>query len=92
MKINGIEVGPFRDLMKILNFWSKALAGRRNHSQGAPSLVPVVTECGGSRKGGGLEVGFRPYAVSVKKRILAKSRLLTSPGIVGASDRLYYRP
>ena len=87
MKINGIEVGPFRDLMKILNFWSKALAGRRNHFQGAPSLVSVVTECGGSRKGGGLEVGF-----SVKKRILAKSRLLTCPGIVGASDRLYYRP
>ena len=84
MTINGIEVGPFRDLMKILNFWSKALAGRRNHSQGAPSLVPVVTECGGSRKGGGLEVGFRPYAFSVKKRILAKSRLLTCPGIAAA--------
>ena len=68
MKINGIEVGPFRDLMKILNFWSKALAGRRNHFQGAPSLVSVVTECGGSRKGDGLEVGSRPNAFSENKK------------------------
>ena len=75
---------PKRRKPSILNETKKALAGRRNHSQGAPSLVPVVTECGGSRKGGGLEVGFLPYAFSVKKRILAKSRLLTCPGIAAA--------
>ena len=62
----------------------KALAARRNRSQGVTSLVPVVTECEGSRKGAGLEVGFRPYAFSVKKRILANSRLLTCPGIAAA--------
>ena len=68
----------------ILNAEKKSLAGRRDRSQGVPPLVPVVTECEGSRKGAGLEVGFRPYAFSVKKRILAKSRLLTCPGIAAA--------
>ena len=72
----------------ILNTTKKALAARRNRSQGVPSLVPVVTECEGSRKGAGLEVGFRPNAFSVKKSILANSRLLTCPGIAGARDRL----
>ena len=56
----------------------------RNRSQGVPPSVPVVTECEGSRKGAGLEVGFRPNAFSVKKRILANSRLLTCPGIAAA--------
>ena len=68
----------------ILNATKKALAARRNRSQGVPSLVPVVTECEGSRKGAGLEVGFRLNACSVKKRILANSRLLTCPGIAAA--------
>ena len=68
----------------ILNATKKALAARRNRSQGVPSLVPVVTECEGSRKGAGLEVGFRPNAFSHKKRILANSRLLTCPGIAAA--------
>ena len=76
----------------ILNAEKKALAGRRNRSQGVPSLVPVVTKCEGSRKGAGLEVGFRPNGFSEKKKILGNTRLLTCPGIVGASDRLYYRP
>ena len=68
----------------ILNAPKKALPGCRNRSQGVPSSVPVVTESGGSRKGGGLEVDFAPHAFSVKKRILAKSRLLTCPGIAAA--------
>ena len=72
----------------ILNATKKVLAARRNRSQGVTSLVPVVTECEGSRKGAGLEVGFRPNAFSVKKSILANSRLLTCPGIAGARDRL----
>ena len=72
----------------ILNATKKALAARRNRSQGVPSLVPVVTECEGSRKGAGLEVGFRPNALSAEKRILGNTRLLTCPGIAGARDRL----
>ena len=70
----------------------KALVGCRNRSQGVPSSVPVVRECEGSREEGGLEVEFGPHAFSEKKRILTNTRLLTCPGIVGASDRLYYRP
>ena len=76
----------------ILNAPKKALVGCRNRSQCVPSSVPVVRECEGSRGEGGLEVGFRPNAFSEKKRILANTRLLTCPSIVGASDRLYYRP
>ena len=75
---------PKRRKPNILNATKEALAGCRNRSQGVPSSVPVVRECEGSRKGAGLEVGFRPYAFSVKKRILAKSRLLTCPGIAAA--------
>mgnify|MGYP001261891693 CR=1 FL=1 len=78
--------------LNILNAPKKALVGCRNRSQGVPSSVPVVRECEGSREGGGLEVGFAPHAFSEKKRILINTRLLTCPGIVGASDRLYYRP
>ena len=83
---------PKRRKPHILNATKKALAARRNRSQGVPSSVPVVRECEGSRKEGGLEVGFRPNAFSEKKRILANTRLLTCPSIVGASDWLYYRP
>ena len=61
-------------------------------SQGVPSSVPVVRECEGSREEGGLEVEFGPHAFSEKKMILRNTKLLTCPGIVGASDRLYYRP
>ena len=74
-----------------LELTKKALDGRRNRSQGVKSSVPVVTECEGSRKGAGLEVGFRPYPFSEKKRILANTRLLTCPAIVlrvGACDWL----
>ena len=75
-----------------LELTKKALDGRRNRSQGVPPLVPVVTECEGSRKGAGLEVGFRPNGFSEKEKILGNTKLLTCPGIVGASDQLYYRP
>ena len=78
--------------LNILNAPKKALVGCRNRSQGVPSSVPVVRECEGSREEGGLEVEFGPHAFSEKKRILTNTRLLTCPGIVGASDRLYYRP
>ena len=70
--------------LNILNAPKKALTGCRNRSQGVPSSVPVVRQCEGSRKEGGLEVDFAPHAFSVKKRILAKSRLLTCPGIAAA--------
>ena len=83
---------PKRRKLNIFNEEKKALAGCRNRSQGVPSSVPVVRECEGSRKEGGLEVDFAPHAFSEKKRILINTRLLTCPGIVGASDRLYYRP
>ena len=78
--------------LNILNAPKKALAGCRNRSQGVTSSVPVVRECEGSREEGGLEVDFGPHAFSEKKRILRNTKLLTCPGIVGASDRLYYRP
>ena len=72
----------------ILNATKKALAARRNRSQGVPSLVPVVTECEGSRKGAGLEVGFRPNAFSEPTKMIGNSGVLTCPGIAGARDRL----
>ena len=75
---------PKRRKPNILNATKEALAGCRNRSQGVPSSVPVVRECEGSREEGGLEVDFAPHAFSVKKRILAKSRLLTCPGIAAA--------
>ena len=75
-----------------MNAEKKSLAGRRNRPHGDPLLVPVVTECEGSRKGAGLEVDFGAHASSEKKMILRNTKLLTCPGIVGASDRLYYRP
>ena len=83
---------PKRLKPNILNAPKKALVGCRNRSQGVPSSVPVVRECEGSREEGGLEVEFGPHAFSEKKRILRNTKLLTCPGIVGASDRLYYRP
>ena len=83
---------PKRRKPSILNAPKKALAGCRNRSQGVPSSVPVVRECEGSRKEDELEVGFRPNGFSEKKKILGNTKLLTCPGIVGASDRLYYRP
>ena len=83
---------PKRRELNIFNAPKRALVGCRNRSQGVPSSVPVVRQCEGSREGGGLEVGFAPHAFSEKKRILINTRLLTCPGIVGASDRLYYRP
>ena len=81
-----------RRKLNILNAPKKALPGCRTRSQGVPSSVPIVRQCEGSRKEGGLEVDFAPHAFSEKKRILINTRLLTCPGIVGASDRLYYRP
>ena len=83
---------PKRRKPNILNATKEALAGCRNRSQGAPSSVPVVRECEGSRGEGGLEVDFGPHAFSEKKMILRNTKLLACPGIVGASDRLYYRP
>ena len=90
--LNVLLTYPKRRKPIILNAEKKAFARRRNRSQGVSSLVPVVTECEGSRKGAGLEVGFRPNGFSEKKKILGNTKLLTCPGIVGASDRLYYRP
>ena len=82
--LNVLLTDPKRRKPIILNAPKKALAGRRNRSQGVPSSVPVVRECEGSREEGGLEVDFAPHAFSVKKRILANSRLLTCPGIAAA--------
>ena len=67
--------------LNILNAPKKAVAGCRNRPQGVPSSVPVVRECEGSREEGGLEVDFAPHAFSVKKRILANTRLLACPAL-----------
>ena len=47
--INVFEVGPFRDLIKILNFWSKALERRSFPSRVVILSAKFVTYYGGVR-------------------------------------------